>query len=172
MTEPVRRPVPETEPEDTSGRRGCVVAGGALGIVAGILFAFFLMPPLLHHYFGETDVRPGAVYSAGGKTIGVALVRPFAGNLEGQGYEVDLDVTTNTNWAPQPDDFQLELANGVRITAQPPLPDSADASLTFAAGARRRLVLRFPAPGGAGEVIALHLTKPRVRFLLAPASQP
>jgi hypothetical protein len=168
----VRRPVPESEPEDTSGRRGCIVAGAALGVVAGVLFAFFLLPPLLHHYFGETEVRMGAVYSAGGKTIGVASQYSFEDNLRGQGYEVDLDVTTNTNWAPQPDDFQLELADGVRITAEPPLPDSPDTSLTFAAGVRRRLLLRFPAPGGPGQPIALDLSNPRVRFTLPPLNPP
>jgi hypothetical protein len=168
MTQPVRRPVPESEPEDTSGRRGCVVAGGVLGIVAGILFAFFLMPPLLHHYFGETDVRVGAGYSAGGKMIGVVAVRAIGG----EGYEVQLQVSTTHTWTPAPDDFQLEFSGqSVRVTAEPPSDSLPESDLAFPSGADRLLVLRFPVIQ-AGQPIALHLSNPRVRFLLPPASQP
>lgn len=169
MTGPtVRRPVPESEPEDTSGRRGCIVAGAALGVVAGVLFAFFLLPPLLHHYFGETEVRMGAVYSAGGKTIRVVSVHAIGG----EGYEVQLEVKTKDAWAPAADDFQFELAaQSVRVTAEPASSSLQDSGMTFAPGDDRMLVLRFPLVQ-AGQPTALHLSNPRLRFLLTPASQP
>lgn len=168
MTEPVvRRPVPESEPEDTSGRRGCVIAGGVLGIVAGVLFAFFLMPPLLHHYFGEKDVAEGRYYSSDGKTIGVVWVHAIGG----EGYEVQLQVRTKDAWTPAPDDFQLEFSDQtIRITAEP-ADNSATGSLAFSPGDDRLLILRFPVVE-AGQPKALHLSSPRVRFLLPPVNQP
>jgi len=145
-----------------------MVAGGVLGIVAGILFAFFLMPPLLHHYFGETEVAAGSNYSGSGKTIGVVSVRAVGG----EGYEVQLEVRTKDAWTPAPDDFQLELSSqSLRVTAEPPSASVADSSLALAPGVERTLVLRFPVIQ-AGQPKALHLSNPRVRFLLPALDQP
>jgi hypothetical protein len=57
----VRRRVEEPGP-DTTGRTGCIAVGAVLGIVAGALFTFFGLPPILHHFLGETHIGVGETY--------------------------------------------------------------------------------------------------------------
>jgi hypothetical protein len=85
---------------------------------------------------------------------------------------VQLQVNTKDNWTPAADDFQLEFSGqSVRVTAEPPSDSLPDSNLAFPPGVDRQAVLRFPVIQ-AGQPAALHLSNPRVRFLLPPTSQP
>jgi hypothetical protein len=176
VTAPVRRPVPEREPEDTSGRTGCIAMGGILGVIAGALFVFFGLPPLLDAFFGPADIAAGHAYSAEAKSITVESVAESPGFRAEpppgpRMYVVSLRVRTNVSWHPALKDFELELqGGGSSISALPPSPDVPSTDLTVTLGQERVLILRFPVSSADHAPRALRLRDPNLRFLLPPVS--
>lgn len=173
MDEPaqrVRKRIPARVPGDTQGRRGCLLIGAALGIVAGVLIAFFVLPPVFGHFFGTADIELGKTYAGDGKVIRIVNAERQPGP-DGQLYPgvfvVRLEVMTNKTWAPVGADFQLEMSgiDGRRYPASSnpalggvlPLGNRIGLVLTFA-GTERRDVLP----------LKLHLRSPEVRFHLQP----
>ncbi len=171
----VRRPVQEPGP-DTSGRTGCIALGAALGIVAGALFAFFGLPPILHHFFGETRIAAGEAYEGDAKVIrvtGVSVGNPPPGTevTSPRVAYVSLVVTTNKTWSPGPSNFRLELSNGDRVKANNPAKAITDSALDFELGVERTLTLIFDLPGKFELVPRyLHVSDPPVRFDLPAAT--
>ncbi|MCC6382287.1 MAG: hypothetical protein IT304_07245 [Dehalococcoidia bacterium] len=169
-----RRPVRDREgPEDTSGRRGCLIVGGLLGIVAGALLAFFVLPPLINYYFGTADVKAGKAYTADAKVIRVTRVeaRPTTTRPGGPvQFAVRLSALTNKTWHPEVEDFELELSDGEHLTLLPPDEAEPATSLDFDLGEERSLLLRFAPVVTAARPKTLHMKEPRVRFALPGAA--
>src|SRR5262245_854065 len=67
----VRRRLQSGENPDTKGRSGCLITGAVLGIIFGLTFAFYGLPPILRHYYGEKHVAAGQAYTSGGRSINV-----------------------------------------------------------------------------------------------------
>lgn len=172
----VRRRVNEPAP-DTSGRTGCIAVGAVFGIIAGALFTFFALPPILHHFFGEANIAAGATYEGDAKVIRVtdlSIGSPPPGTEVSAPRVafVSLTVRTNKTWSPVPSDFRLELSNGDRVKANNPARGVTDSALDFDLGVERTLTLMFDLPGKF-EVVPryLHIGDPPVRFEL-PAPSP
>ncbi|MEO6398546.1 MAG: hypothetical protein ABIP13_08770, partial [Tepidiformaceae bacterium] len=49
-----RRRLESAPDPETKGRKGCLIWGAVLGIVVGATFAFYALPPILRHFYGET----------------------------------------------------------------------------------------------------------------------
>lgn len=168
----VRRRVEEPQ-ESAEGRTGCVLAGAVLGVAAGALFAFFGLPPLLHHFFGETKVPVGATYEGDAKAIrveSVEVVEGAASHLDQPPPRlavVTLTVRTNKIWNPKPSDFRLEADGRRRVDSLGAMPAYPLSHLRFELGVERALSLIFPLSGrGAETPKYLHLSDPPVRFEL------
>jgi len=163
VTAPHRRPVAPAA-EDTSGRTGCVILGAVLGVVAGALFAFYGLPPILRSFYGETKVAYGETYTGDAKEIRVELVEAGGGQVR-----VTLAVLTNKTWEPNPAAFRLELSTGGDwIEAAAPEPSIPETSFDFDLGVSRTLVLVFPLPAGSSaSPKALHLSDPLVSLSLS-----
>jgi hypothetical protein len=153
-------------PEEVAGRRRWWWAGGVLGIVAGVLIAFFVVPPLMGHFFGTADVALGDTYSRDGRSLAVDEVRDSrAGEGDGGGQlvEVVLRVDVEERWQPRLSDFRLRLESGLIL-----VPRSADPP-AFAPGPEARLSLTFAIPAGVDAAPRiLELDDPKVRFHLYP----
>lgn len=140
--------------------------GAVLGIVAGIAVALFVVPPLMDHFFGEPTVKVGGVYRGDGREVGVLRT----GTTAAGGFEVLFDVTSNKTWQLDPGEFEIELTSGPRLKALPPDAGDPRTSLDFPLGARRELLLRFPAADRRdARPVALYFKDPRVRFELGAA---
>lgn len=170
-----RRPVRYSEePQDASGRRGCLILGGLLGVVAGALLAFFVLPPLINYYFGTADVKANKTYTADAKVIRVTRVeaRPTTTRPGGPvQFAVRLSALTNKTWHPDAEDFELELSDGEHLTLLPPDEAEPATSLDFELGVERVLLLRFPPIATAAKPKTLHMKEPRVRFALPVTEQ-
>lgn len=162
-TEPTpRRRRLETPGEDTGNRAGCLFLGATLGIIVGIMFALYGLPPILRAIYGEEDVAADEAYEGDGRLIRVLRVER---EPDPERFVVSLDVTNNKTWDLAPEDFQLEITTEEDwIPALPP-GDDPDTSLDFTLGQQRTLVLVFEAPTRVdARPVALHLADPRVRF--------
>lgn len=158
-----RRRLEGARPEDKSGRSGCIITGAVLGVIVGLTFAFYGLPPILRSIYGEDVVSAGETYRGDAKVISVLVVE-----REDDLYLVTLSVRSGKTFAPVPSDWQLEVATREEwIEALPPDADLPETSLDFELGRERTLLLRFPAPSRLDAVPeALHLASPRVRFEL------
>ena len=184
---PPRRRVLEPAQAQGEKRSGCIMLGAVLGVLVGATFAFYGLPPILRHFYGEQRVAAGQERTAEGKTFRVLAV--YAGfdpicvgtNVAGSPcrdvVQVSLTVAAAAAWAPAPADFQLELRDvddWIPAVSLPPgvvmEPPGEEFSFAFQAGANRPLVLRFPVPEGlTGAAVtprALHLASPRLKFEL------
>jgi hypothetical protein len=173
---PVRRRVDTgATPQDTSGRTGCILVGAFLGVAAGVLVAFFVLPGVFRSFFGTADVFLGEAYNEEGRSIAVVEVRrvPGADGAEFPGvFEVLLDVRASRTWEPGPADFELELTAGPRLRLLPPDPSLPETSLDMPLGQSRQVLLRFAGSERRDAVPkALHIAEPRVRFLLEGRSK-
>jgi hypothetical protein len=158
-------------PEERSARRGCMFVGGILGVVAGVLLAFFVVPPLMNHYFGTADIPLGKEYRGDGRVLRVvdATRVPGAGGEPYPGvFEVRLEVQSNKTWTGVgAGTFKLELSTGEQLKALEADSDRPETSFDFPLGERRTLVLRFPGTERRdARPETLHVSDPRVRFHL------
>ena len=69
----VRRRLQSANPQDTKGRGGCLVTGAILGIIFGLTFAFYGLPPILRHYYGEEKIEAGQAYVDGERRLQVTV---------------------------------------------------------------------------------------------------
>jgi hypothetical protein len=185
----VRRRVAPEQSEERKGRSGCLLTGAILGVIVGATFAFYGLPPILKHFYGEQHIAVGQTYTGGGKSIRVDAVLapdpPRFGMEAMPAILVRITVTTDEAWTVKPSDFSLEYGNGgdwveglgiakadptaLRVTtgmAGPPFvfPQSQT-------GTETQSNIAFPVADAArGAPKYLHLTSPRVRFELPPAA--
>lgn len=164
----VRRRIEHEEPATPpSIRRLYWYGGAALGVLAGVLVALFVVPPIFDRYFGVADIALGHEYRADAAIIRVERAGAAAGDPAR--FEVVLAVRENHSWCPTASDFRLELEGRVSIGAPRLEPDTA---LCAAAGTPFQgttLTLSFPAGGrDPADLRVLHVADPRVRFWLQP----
>ncbi len=147
-------------------RKGCLIWGAVLGIVVGGMFAAYGLKPILRHYYGERHIAAGETYQGGGKELRVLSARADANIVE-----VTLAITLTKTWAPEAENFQLEVRqqdDWIEPSAsQPTRPVNALANLPV--GERVEVVFRFEAPVNPNPV-ALHLGEPRLKMDLPPAA--
>lgn len=178
MTRATRRvPVDPSAGRDRP-RAGCLALGAVLGILAGLMVALYVLPPILNAIYGEKAVRAGESGEGGGHTF---TVRSFAAGSDSfcagepgcpaASVQLRLDVVAGSSWTPAADDFAIEF-RGYRtwIEAMDPLPGHPETALAWKAGERRSTVLRFPLPLGAApddvEPVAVHIRGLRIRLEL------
>jgi hypothetical protein len=174
----VRRRVNPGEGADPGrqGRGGCLLTGAILGIIVGATFAFYGLPPILKHFYGEKHIAAGQTYTGDAKSIAVASVvrgdtTRFAKTDPGADFwYVTLTITTNKTWAPKVSDFSLQF-DGVSdwIEAVGAPAGSPTDTLAFALAEERTVQLRFPLSPGADPDAAphyIHVAEPRVRLAL------
>jgi hypothetical protein len=180
----VRRRVEAGMGGDNGGRSGCLLTGALLGIVVGATFAFYGLPPILRHFYGERHLT-GQAYDGDAKTVSVTYVgtspdlavgvpQAFFPALSGppdSGVYVTLKVLTNKTWNPRLTDFSLQFTGGGDWVSADALAgiDNADGRLQFPLTVETVVVFHFPKPIDAGAVPRyLHLADPLIRFELPP----
>jgi len=172
---PARR-VRLDEAGERGGRTGCLAMGAVLGILAGVMVALYVLPPLLKSMYGEKVVRPGEARVVGGVTLQVVAYRAGADGYcvgvpgcPAESVQVHIRVLSTDRWEPRPDQLRVEF-DGIRtwIEAMDPVPEVEDTALAFEAGVERIVVLRFPLPLGDSaadtRAVAVHVTTPRARL--------
>lgn len=151
------------QPEETGNRAGCLFLGAVLGIIVGIMFALYGLPPILRSIYGEESVAMGATFDGDGRVIRVVDVTRSA---EPARFLVTISAETAKSWDLGPGDAKLEISTQDEwVEALPPDPADPRTSFDFVLGQEREMLLRFPAPTRVdAEPVALHLAHPRVRF--------
>jgi hypothetical protein len=172
---PTRRRLASSVDAKSEGRSGCLISGAVLGIIVGATFAFYGLPPILRHYYGEKHIAAGAQYVGDAKTVSVARVDitpdPASGppgEMQGMWF-VTVVVTTNKTWSPVPADFEMELtglSDWVEATAM--AVDKSGPGGGIALGDEVRIFLTFPMSASKPEANPryLHISDPRVRLTL------
>ncbi|MDZ7729273.1 MAG: hypothetical protein U5Q44_14395 [Dehalococcoidia bacterium] len=161
-----QRPRARRRIEEAGQRRplpvGCMAWGAVLGILVGVMFALYGLPPILRAIYGPETVAAGETYQGDAKSLTVTGVAQAGGE-----YRVELQARTNRTWDLTGETWQLEVEGQDEwIPALAADPDQAETSFDFELGEERMLLLRFPVPDGGGEPQVLHLDDPRVRFEL------
>lgn len=172
----VRRRLESANAQETKGRSGCLITGAILGIIVGATFAFYGLPPILRHFYGEQHIAAGATYEGDGKEMRVQVLAPMAIAVAGdrEGWGAELTVTINKTWEAKASDFSIEFEDGadwLEATSigidQASLASVTAPSLMFDVpklAEPHKLQLVFPAH--AGKPKYLHLANPRVRWEL------
>ncbi|MEP6871921.1 MAG: hypothetical protein ABI939_08745 [Anaerolineaceae bacterium] len=141
----------------------------------GATFAFYGLPPILRHFYGETKVASDEFYEGDAKIIRVLRVesvRPDPPDGPAAtvplSYYVTISVITAKTWAASASDFSLELSGGgdwvpgIAYTGA-----NADGAIPLKLLEEAEVTIRFPRPIEASAVPRyLHLANPRVRFAL------
>jgi hypothetical protein len=168
LAEPAQRRRRLEEPQERGNRSGCLFLGAILGIIVGIMFALYGLPPILRAIYGEDSVAAGSTYDQNAKTLTVESVE----RLEGQ-FVVTMAATTNKTWDLEPHGIKLEISTQDEwLELLPPDPSQPGTSLDFVLGQPRTLVLHFAAPTRVdARPVALHFADPRVRFELEGLEQ-
>ncbi|MFN0147930.1 MAG: hypothetical protein ACKVT1_15610 [Dehalococcoidia bacterium] len=155
-------------PEDTSGRRGCILIGALLGVGAGVLIALFAVPPLFDHYFGTADVALGDSHTDGGRTVRVDRVEVGA-DYAGTMVTVSVTVEGKTAWDFEVAAVRLELDDDVTLAGVAIIIRDAVERVRVAPGAPVQLDLSFyRAPGSTALPRILHIPGLKARFHLQP----
>jgi hypothetical protein len=147
-----------------------MLLGAVLGVVAGALIAFFVMPRVFDHYFGTADIFAGETYTGDAKVMQLDSIQriPDAQGNEYPGlFAATFTVTTNKTWAPSPDDFVLSLGIGTRVEGLGLELNGAvpELGVSLPLGSERQLVVFFPGTERRdAEPRSVHLREPDVRF--------
>tara|TARA_B110000014_G_scaffold183601_1_gene132678 strand:+ start:1506 stop:1994 length:489 start_codon:yes stop_codon:yes gene_type:complete len=120
-------------------RRGCLVTGAILGVLAGFIVGLFVIPPLINRYFADNPIQPGQPYEAENAVITLQKV-----SVVGEILEVELIIDAFSDWKPVHTDFTIKFSDDEVFEALPVDPKVPLTELTFLAGESRTLLLRFP----------------------------
>jgi hypothetical protein len=135
-----RKRLPIDQDAAPGNRRGCLVTGAILGVLAGLIVGLFVVPPLVNHYFADNPIQPGQPYKAENAEITlqkVSMVREIV--------EVELTIDAYSDWKPVHTDFTIKFPDDEVVVASLPADPTAPLTkLTFLAGQSRTLLLRFP----------------------------
>ncbi len=180
----VRRRVGTGSADEGGGRSGCLLAGAVLGIVVGATFAFYGLPPILRHFYGEQHIAVGQAYEGEAKTVSVTYLGtnpdPLApafgasgasASQPAAGFYMTLKVLTNKTWNPKLTDFSLQFSgvDGWQPADASAGVETVDGRLRFPLTVELLVAFHFARPIEAGVVPRyLHLADPLVRFELAP----
>lgn len=136
--------------------------GAVLGILVGVMFALYGLPPILRAIYGPETVAAGETYQGDAKSLTVTSLEQTGGE-----YRVELQARTNRTWEVTPETWQLEVEGRDEwVPALAPDSGQPETAFDFELGEERTLLLRFPVPEDGGEPQVLHLDDPRVRFEL------
>ena len=146
-----------------------------LGITVGAMFAYYGLPPILRHFYGETHVAADEFYKGDAKIIRFQRIESVRPDLpDGSqdslplSYYVTLSIVSAETWSPNVRDFSLQfdgVGDWVEGVAYKGADDDGTIPLTL--GAEAELTIRFPRPIEASATPNyLHLASPRVRFEL------
>jgi len=172
-----RRLEPGAEPEDPA-RRGCLWIGGVLGVIAGVIVAFFAMPPLLDLLFPPEHVAVGETFDHEGRVVTVRELRALdatPADPEGsQRWRVIVDLTAARSWTLKFDTFQLRLESGDELKTNAietrDLPVNGGEGVRLPLGEPTLVTLHFIAPNADDLPEQLILDDPQVQFDLPPPS--
>lgn len=166
----MRRKLAAATPQDTKGRSGCIITGAVFGIIFGLTFAFYGLPPILRHYYGEKHVAAGEAWVSGERRLEVADVHIGPDTADGSTKQVVFVTVERSGFdegEPRPGRFRLEV-DGVENWLSPIAQTPAESTNAAA------VMLRFDLPAGLDAAgvrpEALHLDDPRVRFELRQTS--
>jgi|GEM_PF-5809251 len=176
----VRRRVDTEQKVEDPGRRGCLWLGAILGIIAGVLFAFFAMPPLLAWLFPPEHIAVGETLDHEGRMATVRELRPLASasvDPEGsQRWRVIVEVRADRTWVLDNETFQLRLDSGDEVPTAAFDHDgkaqTTEKGLRLPLGEPILLTLTFVVPDGQAQPEKLILDDPQAEFDLPPPSQP
>jgi hypothetical protein len=171
--EPVRRRI-EQPTEDQQKRSGCLIWGGMLGVLVGIMVGVYALPPILRHYYGEEKVAAGESYRGEGKVIRIGSIGqasdPLGEVAEGMrrfDFFVAVVAGSEREWRPKPTDFSLEFKelDDWQLASSGP----SEESLLVPPGGESTLQLHFIVEVRRDDAAqltpdALHLSNPPVRF--------
>lgn len=160
---PARRRLDVEMKEEDPGRSGCLWLGGVLGVVAGVLFTFLAVPPLLDWAFPPERVGVGEEFAHEGLILRVASVE----RLDEQ-WRITVDVTVRKTWHAQLDDFVLHYDSG---TERPPIAANSTPPSSIGLGQSGTLTLVFPAVTNGADPSMLWLDDPQVEFALPELSR-
>ena len=144
-------------------------------MVVGATFAFYGLPPILRHFYGETKVAADEFYEGDAKIIRVLRVESVRPDLpDGPSdsvplsYYVTVSVVAAKTWAPKASDFSLELSGGGDwVSGVAYKGANPDGAISLKLLEEAEVTIRFPRPIEASTVPRyLHLASPRVRFAL------
>lgn len=162
---------------DTRGRGGCLLTGAILGIIVGATFAFYGLPPILKHFYGEKHIAAGAVYTGDAKVIRVTGAGTTPDIQDAERFStpgttwVTLSVTTNKTWLPALTDFSLQFDGVGSWVPASSVASGAEQPLQFPLAEERSVSLSFPVPNGDATPRYLHVADPRIRFELPGATR-
>ena len=140
MLKPNRKRLSIDQDAAPGNRRGCLVTGAILGVLAGFIVGLFVVPPLINHYFADNPIQPGQSYEAENAEITLRKISALSEILE-----VELTIDAYSDWKPIHTDFTIKFPDDdVVVVAFPADPNVPLTKLTFFAGQSRTLLLRFP----------------------------
>ncbi len=142
MLKPNRKRLSIDQDASPGNRRGCLVTGAILGVLAGLIVGLFVVPPLINRYFADNPIQPGQPYEA--ENAEITLQKAYeAENAEI--FEVELTIDAFSDWKPAHTDFTIKFPDDDEVVvALPADPNVPLTNLTFLAGQSRTLLLRFP----------------------------
>jgi hypothetical protein len=151
------------QPGEQSNRSGCLLLGAVLGVIVGIMFALYGLPPVLRALYGEESVAAGETYEKDAKALAIESIE----RLDDL-FVVTMAATTSKTWNLEAEGIGLEVSTQDEwLELLPPDANLPATSLDFVLGETRTLVLRFPAPARIdARPVALHFADPRVQFEL------
>jgi hypothetical protein len=167
----IRRRISHERPvEEQSSRRAAWWAGAALGIVAGTIIAFFVVPPLMNRYFGTADLGLGSTHRADG---GAYTMTEFSEEPGADGTRIlvaTFRATSREGAKFGIGGARLHLEGGAILAPAPGIDGAAPpGALTLEPGADLTLTLRFVVPAGLGtKPEYVEFTTPRARFHVEP----
>ncbi|MGE5595691.1 MAG: hypothetical protein ACM3S1_06590 [Hyphomicrobiales bacterium] len=170
---PVRRRVEADTREPDPGRTGCLWVGGVLGVVAGVLFTFFLLPSILDWAFPPEHVAVGETFAHEGHVVTVRELSQGDASRDPAGsrrWRVLVELTANRSWKLGLDTFELRLEDGteVPVTGIEGGDFVAD-DLRLPLGEPELVTLVFVAPNDSPPEKLL-LDEPQAEFALPPVA--
>jgi len=138
VLKPNRKRLSIDQDASPGNRRGCLVTGAILGILAGLIVGLFVVPPLINRYFADNPIQPGQSYDAENAEITLQKV-----SVVSEIFEVELTIDAFSDWKPVHTDFTITFPDDEVVVALPADPTVPLTDLTFLAGESRTLLLRF-----------------------------
>ena len=139
MLKPNRKRLSIDQDAAPGNRRGCLITGAILGVLAGLIVGLFVVPPLINRYFADNPIQPGQPYEA--ESAEITLQKA---SVVSEIVEVELTIDAFSDWKPVHTDFTIKFPDDEVVVALPADPNVPPTNLTFLAGQSRTLLLRFP----------------------------
>ncbi len=174
-----RVPVEATRPAPDPARTGCLWAGGILGVIGGIVFVFFGVPPLLNFLFPSETIAIGETYADDKLTMRIEGVSPavYPFEAESWGFTVLLSIEAKTSWSLKDVQFILETDTGEEFESRTPIVKGGQVN-EIPRGATSLLLLFVTEPSpqayesSAKRAVSLHVSDPNVEFELQEPARP